>query len=202
MDKQKINKEINKLMKNNKFVNCIIVLLVIVFLWLTVSAFSDNGFNLAAKDNVPRGAQEVNGNQSDYNEFIKSYEEKQKEELTDILTKIDGVGEVSVMISFESGQVQVPAFNSTTQISETKESDTQGGTRDINQQNDGNTIVMSTNNNSNEPFIIKTYNPPVVGVVIVAEGAESNKVKYDIQMAICALYDLTFDKVNVYPAKS
>ncbi len=201
MDKERVSKEINKLMKNSKFVNCIIAVLVIVFLWLMVSTFSENGFSLASKDSVPRGAQEVNANQSEYDEFIKSYEERQKEDLTNILSKIEGVGEVSVMISFESGEVQVPAFNSTTQVSETKESDTQGGTRDINQQNDGNTIVMSTNNNNNEPFIIKTYNPPVVGVVIVAEGAESNKVKYDIQMAVSALYDLTFDKVNVYPTE-
>ena len=202
MDKEKINKEINKLMKNNKFINCIIVLLVIVFLWLTVSSFTGFSFNTASKDNKPKGAQEVNGDEIDYNQLVKSYEEKQKEELTTILSKIEGVGEVSVMISFESGEVQVPAINSTTQISETRESDTQGGTRDINQQNDGSTIVMSTNNNNNEPFIIKTYNPPIIGVVVVAEGAESNKVKYDIQMAISGLYDLTFDKVNVYPAKN
>ena len=38
-DKNKINEEINKLMQNKKFVNCLIVLLVIIFLWLAVSNF-------------------------------------------------------------------------------------------------------------------------------------------------------------------
>ena len=37
MDKDKLNEEINKLMKNKKFVNCLLVLLVIIFLWLAVS---------------------------------------------------------------------------------------------------------------------------------------------------------------------
>ena len=41
MDKDKLNEEMNKLMQNKKFVNCLIVLLVIIFLWLAVSNFMD-----------------------------------------------------------------------------------------------------------------------------------------------------------------
>ena len=41
MDKDKLNGEMNKLMQNKKFVNCLIVLLVIIFLWLAVSNFME-----------------------------------------------------------------------------------------------------------------------------------------------------------------
>ena len=39
MDKDKLNKDMNKMFQNKKFVNCLIVLLVIIFLWLAVSNF-------------------------------------------------------------------------------------------------------------------------------------------------------------------
>ena len=63
MDKDKLNEEMNKLMQNKKFVNCLIVLLVIIFLWLAVSNFMGDDANLTKgnNNNTPSGAQEVAG---------------------------------------------------------------------------------------------------------------------------------------------
>lgn len=52
---------------------------------------------------------------------LLSYEEDQKKQLEDILSKMSGVGQVVVTIHFESGETQVPATNSSTQTSETQE---------------------------------------------------------------------------------
>ena len=60
---------------------------------------------------------------------ISTYEDKQKTELTNILRKIDGVGEVDVMINFESGEEKVAAYDSTNQTTKTEETDTNGGIR-------------------------------------------------------------------------
>ena len=190
-DKNKINEEINKLMQNKKFVNCLIVLLVIIFLWLAVSNFigDDAGLTKGNGDNTPIGAQEV-------------YETEQKEKLEEILSKIDGVGEVVVNIYFESSEVKVPATNSSTQTSETQEEDTNGGTRVTKQETEGATVVMQSDASTSEPFITKTYKPQITGVLIVAEGAKSSKITYDIQKAVSSLYNLSLDKVNVYPMGS
>lgn len=204
-DKNKINEEINKLMQNKKFVNCLIVLLVIIFLWLAVSNFigDDAGLTKGNSDNTPIGAQEVSGEEGvTTSKELLDYETEQKEKLEEILSKIDGVGEVVVNIYFESSEVKVPAINSNTQTSETQEEDTNGGTRVTKQETEGATVVMQNDSSTSEPFITKTYKPQITGVLIVAEGAKSSKITYDIQKAVSSLYNLSLDKVNVYPMGS
>ena len=39
-------------------------------------------------------------------------------------------------------------------------------------------------------------------MVIVAEGAENSKTKYEIEQAVSKLYNLSLDKVNVYSMKN
>ena len=204
-DKNKINEEINKLMQNKKFVNCLIVLLVIIFLWLAVSNFigDDAGLTKGNEKNTPIGAKEVSAEEGvTTSKELLDYETEQKEMLEEILSKIDGVGEVVVNIYFESSEIKVPATNSNTQISETEEEDTNGGTRVTKQETEGATVVMQNDSNTSEPFITKTYKPQITGVLIVAEGAKSSKITYDIQKAVSSLYNLSLDKVNVYPMGS
>lgn len=204
-DKNKISEEINKLMQNKKIVNCLTVLLVIIFLWLAVSNFigDDAGLTKGNGDNRPIGAQEVSGGEGvTTSKELLDYESEQKEKLEEILSKIDGVGEVVVNIYFESSEVKVPATNSSTQTSETEEEDTNGGTRVTKQETEGATVVMQSDSSTSEPFITKTYKPQITGVLIVAEGAKSSKITYDIQKAVSSLYNLSLDKVNVYPMGS
>ena len=204
-DKNKINEEINNLMQNKKFVNCLIVLLVIIFLWLAVSNFigDDAGLTKGNGDNAPIGAQEVSSDDGvTTSKELLDYETEQKEKLEEILSKIDGVGEVVVNIYFESSEVKVPATNSSTQTSETEEEDTNGGTRLTKQETEGATVVMQSDSSTSEPFITKTYKPQITGVLIVAEGAKSSKITYDIQKAVSSLYNLSLEKVNVYPMGS
>ena len=205
MDKDKLNEEMNKLMQNKRFVNCLIVLLVIIFLWLAVSNFMGAGADLTKGNgnNTPSGAQEVAGEEGITRaKELVDYETEQKEKLEEILSKIDGVGEVIVNIYFESSEVKVPATNSNTQTSETQEEDNNGGTRITKQETEGATVVMQSDSSTSEPFITKTYKPQITGVLIVAEGAKSSKITYDIQKAVSSLYNLSLDKVNVYPMKS
>ena len=107
MDKDKLNGQMNKLMQNKKFVNCLIALLVIIFLWLAASNFIGDDVGLTKGNNnntnSPVGAQEVSSDDGiTISKKLLDYEEKKKQELKDILSKIDGVGEVEVEIYFES----------------------------------------------------------------------------------------------------
>ena len=81
---------------------------------------------------TPQGAQEVSTDDGLMtSKELLNYEDQQKAELEKILSKMSGVGEVIVNIYFESGEIQVPATNSSTQTSETQEEDTNGGTRAV-----------------------------------------------------------------------
>lgn len=206
MEKDKLNGQMNKLMQNKKFVNCLIALLVIIFLWLAASNFigDDAGLTKGNNNNTnsPVGAQEVSSDDGiTISKKLLDYEEQKKQELKDILSKIDGVGEVEVEIYFESSEVLVPATNSSIQTSETEEQDNNGGNRVTKQETQGTTVVMKNDSNTSEPFIAKTYKPQITGVIIVAEGAKSSKITYEIQKAVASFYDLSLDTVNVYPMK-
>ena len=192
MDFKKLKNEVSKLFKNKYMGNILAVLLVIGFILIAITILAPG--LLSGKNEVL-----TEENNTKVNTTVSTYEDKQKIELTNILRKIDGVGEVDVMINFESGEEKVAAYDSTNQTTKTEETDTNGGKRVSDQQNDTTKVVMSSESGGNSPVILKTYKPKVIGVVITAEGAESSKVRYDIEKAVSSLYGISVDKVNVYP---
>ena len=192
MDFKKLKNEVSKLFKNKYMGNILAVLLVIGFILIAITILAPGLLNV--KNEVL-----TEENNTKVNTTASTYEDKQKIELTNILRKIDGVGEVDVMINFESGEEKVAAYDSTNQTTKTEETDTNGGKRVSDQQNDTTKVVMSSESGGNSPVILKTYKPKVIGVVIAAEGAESSKVRYDIEKAVSSLYGISVEKVNVYP---
>lgn len=209
MDKDKFKEHLKKILSEKKLSSLISICLILAFILVSMNVLMPKKSVINTKMNNSNNNTNQNPSISEENKNTsgsisneqRNYEEKQKTELKNILKKIDGVGDVDVMISFESGEEKVPAYDKTAQTSTTQETDTEGGKRVNNQKNDGSTVVMTSNNGNNEPFILRTYKPKVVGVVAVAEGAESSKTKYNIEQAISKLYNLSLDKVNVYPMK-
>ncbi len=190
MDKEKLINEIKKILSDKKVSNLLAVLLVIFFALIAINIISPDLVSNSKEKN------EVSGIVNDVSNNIL-YEEKEKEELISILKKIQGVGLVEVKINFESNEVKVPAYEKTTQNTTTEESDNEGGKRTNKQENDSSKVVMS----DNEPYILQTYKPKVLGIVVVAEGAADSKVKHDIEVAVANLYNLSANKVNVYSMK-
>jgi stage III sporulation protein AG len=133
---------------------------------------------------------------------MEAYEERLSSKLKHILEQIDGVGKAEVMIYFESGEEHIPAINQTDFKSVTDETDTNGGKRKINQDNDGKTVVMLNEGEKTKPFITKTYEPKITGICIVAEGAEDKVTELRINQAVVNLFNLEEEKVNVYPMKN
>lgn len=200
MKRDDLKKEMNNVLSNKKIKDAVVVVLILAFLLIVVSFFTDTKKREAKQTD----GQLVVTSDKETNVDIQNqkYEEKQKNELESILKKMSGVGEVEVMMYFKSGEVKVPAVDDTNQVAETKENDSNGGTRTNTQKTDGSKVVMKTEDGNNEPVILQTNNPTITGIMVMAEGAESSKIKYDIQVAISSLYDLSLDKVNVYPMES
>lgn len=203
MDGKKIKKIIDDFLKNKNINMLIIIVVIVTFLLLTLNVLKPSKEKYSNKETATSSGVESESLKENSNESkVKDeYEREQKEQLTSILKKMDGVGSVDVMISFESGEKKVPAYNEDTQTSVTEETDSEGGKRVNEQKNDGSKVVMRTQDNENEPFILQTYKPKVISVFVVAEGAENSKTKYEIQKVVSNLYNLSIDKVNVYSMK-
>lgn len=193
MDFKKFLKTLESKGLKKNFYNILIVLLVGILIIITGSFFTSKG---NAKGVVATTSNEE-GKEVGNDENLSLYEQTQKNQLKYILSNINGIGKVEVMISFQGGTERVPAMDSNNSVSKTEEKDTSGGTRVNTQNNNGNKVVVT----NNEPFILKTLNPKVTGVFIVAEGAENNDLKYKITKTVSALYDIPDHKVNVYSMK-
>ncbi len=204
MDKNNLKKEIDKILGQKKFKNLIIICLVLAFILIAMNVLTSGNKNLINNNNKQLDTVTTAENTDKTKlsgEDEVNYEEKQKTDLKNILKKMNGVGDVEVMMTFENGEEKVPAYDKNVQKSTTEETDTEGGKRVNNQDTDSSKIVMSTSDGNNEPFILKTYKPKIVGVIVLAEGAENSKIKYEIEQAVSKLYNLSLDKVNVYSMK-
>ena len=190
--------------KNSKIKSLLVICLVLIFILIAMNVVGSSSVFNSKLTSISKDTSKSEQNTDVLNKKTVSsseYEEKQKADLINILKKMDGVGDVDVMITFENGEQKVPAYDKTEQKSTTEETDTQGGKRVNNQNNDNSKVVMTQNDGKNEPFILTTYKPKIVGIVIVAEGAENSKTKYEIEQAVSKLYDVSLDKVNVYSMK-
>ncbi|XZM61999.1 stage III sporulation protein AG [Clostridium perfringens] len=197
-----LKEKIANLFKQKNITNLIILLLLVIMFYLVVSYFTGvNNITKSEKTNLEKVSKEDMNSNSQKNSEVLSYQEKQEKDLERILGKINGVGSVDVVINFQSSEVKVPAVDNSSQKSTTEETDSEGGTRVNSQETDGDKIVMSNSSNGSEPVILKTEKPEVLGVMVVAEGAEDSKIKYEITKAISSLYNISVDKVNVLAMK-
>ena len=202
MRKDNLKKEINNILNSKKIKDAIVVVLILAFLLIVVSFFNDTKKNQSKTTDGPVvvDATDNKSNTTDLEE--EKYEQKEINKLETILKQMEGVGKVSVMMYFESGEVKIPAIDNNDQVSKSEETDTSGGVRRSQQTTSGSKVVFETTEGNDELVILKTNKPTIVGILVTAQGAENSKVKYQIEMAITKLYGISSNKVNVYPMKS
>ncbi|ACA54095.1 stage III sporulation protein AG [Clostridium botulinum] len=181
---------------NKKNMNILIVVLVGVLFLIAGSTFKKD--SVMSKNENPKNKQTQEEKIEVKND---DYEKETQNKLKATLEKIDGVGKVEVMITFESGEEKVPAVNINNSTNKSVEKDTEGGTRNTTQENEGSSVVVTNDGDKTQPLIVKEYKPKITGVCIVAEGAENNITKLRISKAVVDLFSLAENKVNVYPMK-
>ena len=125
-----------------------------------------------------------------------SYLEKK---LENILGKLNGVGEISVMITLEDSSEKVPATNTTKTTETTKELDSEGGTREVNREDITSQMVSKSNDGS--LVLLKEVKPNVKGVIVVAEGANDLIIMEKLYEAVKTVLGISGNRVQVYSSK-
>lgn len=129
----------------------------------------------------------------------EDYEAQQERKLKELLSSMDGVGEVEVMLTFVSSGEQVIQQDEQVSRANTVEKDSEGGNRTVTQyERDGNTVYRTASGES-IPYVIKTLNPRVEGVFVVAQGAGDGTVNRSITEAVMALFGVEAHRVKVVP---
>jgi stage III sporulation protein AG len=124
-----------------------------------------------------------------------SYEEALEKRLTNILQKMEGVGQVNVMLTTFSNEEKVLAEEKTEDREHQEEKDEAGGVRITEKEGKQNKIVLQS---GNTPFIIKENKPRIEGVLVLAEGADNSMVKTEIIESVSSLLNVPVHKVSVF----
>jgi len=124
--------------------------------------------------------------------YIESLENK----LVHILEKVDGVGQVEVMITLEASRESVLNKDDTEELeTETETSDgTKNERRNSRRENE---TVLSDETGESAPYVIKELEPAIAGVVIACEGADDNTVAAAVTGAAQVLFGISVNRIQV-----
>lgn len=128
---------------------------------------------------------------------VEDYAAILEKKLVHILKKLEGVGEVSVMLTLEDSSEKIPAANTTKSRESTKETDAEGGIREITREDESNQLLNASDN----IVVLKEKRPNIKGVIVIAEGAEDAEILEKIYLAVQTVLGLTTNKVQVFSSK-
>ena len=152
-----------------------IVLAVLVGLIVCVVYFSF--WNKPKNDNTEKNSTQTYSSAEEYVYFLEN-------KLCNVLSKIDGVGDVNVILTLQCGFTYEYATDS-----ETKTTVSGGNETTITTE----TVILV----SNEPVIVKEIYPVIKGVVVVAEGAENFTIKMNILTAVETVLEVERENITI-----
>ena len=147
----------------------------------------DDGKRLANQDNTVS----TNNIQSETTSNLEK-------NLENILSKIQGVGEVHVFVNYSESSEVVAMYNENSQTSTTEETDTSGGVRKIQETDSQKEIIYEENDGEKVPITQKVIEPKIEGAIITAKGASDANVKTNIIQAVEAVTGLATHKIQVF----
>ena len=141
---------------------------------------------------------------TDLPEILEEQNEKNELELKleNILEKIEGVGKVSVLITYSQTSEVIAMYNENTKESSTEESDTDGGERKILEKDNSKEVIYKDQNGEKVPVTQKVILPKIEGAVITAEGAGNANTKSSIIQAVEVATGLATHKIQVFVMKT
>lgn len=126
-----------------------------------------------------------------------AYEQQLELRLKELLSHVEGVGEVEVMIVLKSSEEKVWRTDRNSSLSSTKETDSNGGTRDVRNQEISEDTILTGSGGGEGPLLEKELKPEIGGVVVSATGGGSPVIQAEISAAVEALFDVPSHKIKV-----
>ncbi len=124
----------------------------------------------------------------------EEYEQQLEQRLEEILSRMEGVGQVKVMVTLEASSREVIEKDISLQRENTGQSAEFIG--DSNMAKDE-TTVYSESGNGSVPYVVQEIYPEVEGVLVVAEGGDNSYVNIAIVEAIQALFGIDVHKIKI-----
>ena len=131
--------------------------------------------------------------QSEYTAYME-------ERLEQILSQIDGAGQVQVMITWKSDGEKVVEKDRKSNEENVSEQDSQGGSRTTSSHDTQETTVYNSGSSTSgvqEPYVSKELSPQAQGVIVIAPGGDDAVVVKNITEAVQALFEIDTHKIRI-----
>ena len=129
----------------------------------------------------------------------RTYEDDLEVKLSNMLSRVKGAGAVAVSVTLENSSIQEHAKNVTKETRTVQEKDTAGGLRTTTETKESQQILLSKENGSDHPVMVREIKPSIKGVLVIAEGAADSNVKANLTRAVEAGLGLPSYKITVLP---
>jgi stage III sporulation protein AG len=118
--------------------------------------------------------------------------------LKEALTRVNGVGDVEVMITMKSKGEKIVEKDIPGITKDSTETDSQGGTRSTKEISTSEATVFAQDENGRQmPYVIEELEPKVQGVLVIAGGGDDPVVAKNISDAIMALFQVEAHKIKI-----
>lgn len=172
--------------KNKKTENLVFFLIILVITLILINRIMAEDENTTSVENKSKDLELVKTTNTDTD---------LEQRLENILSKISGVGNVEVMITYsESGSIS-PLYNETSSNSKTQEAVETGNTKTTETTESKKEIIVDS---ASQPIVEKSVKPKIEGAIITAQGANNSKVKENIILAVEAATGLATHKIQVF----
>lgn len=131
------------------------------------------------------------------------YAAQWEEKLEESLRFVEGAGQVQVLITLAGSEEQVLTRDGIEEVSETLETDAAGGSRRVSETRMDKSVVRTVDDQGKDiPLVVRTIAPKVEGVVVIAQGAGSARVRRDIIEAIQVLFEVDMNRIAIIKMKT
>ena len=199
--KQLFSKDVNEENNKKKIENLVffIVLLIITIVIINIIWNGNKQTNKQENSTSSKQLANTNLNEKLNAEIETSQKIDLQTELENILSKIQGVGEVKAFINYSESSQIIAMYNESSKTSNTQENDTSGGTRTIEETDTQKDIIYEENDSGEKkPITQKVIQPKVEGAIITAKGASNPEIKANIIQAVEAVTGLATHKIQVF----
>ncbi|MDP4085599.1 MAG: stage III sporulation protein AG [Bacillota bacterium] len=158
----------------------------------------------AAMKSTQSGGQDVPAfgiKKSTGNKAISDYESEYESQIKEALDDMLGVSDTKVVVNIDSTEEKVLQKNKSSKNQTTDETDTNGGTRKVQDTSVDEQLVIVHNGDKEVPVVVETKKPEIRGVLVVARGADNIQIKKRIVEAVTRALGVPSYRVAVMPKK-
>lgn len=127
-----------------------------------------------------------------------SYEKNLEMRLENLLSQVNGVGNVKVMITLAYGKEIVVANDLNLSESTVKEIDKSGSSKETyDKKKESKKIIVDGKN----PLVLKEIEPKVEGIIIIAQGGDNIYIKSELMKSAQTILNVDAHKIQVMKMK-